>query len=355
MSTSDYGPSKLVLTGDWIDQVRLRPAMYVGDVGPRGLAWTLSGLIDNSVEQALRDRVKRILVTAGTDGSLTVEDDGPGLRLATDKDHEALIRHFDRPMGRWTDGSEPRLAHVPMDPNLATINALCQTLEVAFRRSGQETRIGFVRGRQASPLKSFPSEGPDFMRVRATPDETIFREACIEGRRIEERLRVLSYLTPGLTLVWRDERSDEEQVFLNPDGLGAFLERNRTGRFGYHKPVVVSHHDDAVHLDAAFQYFSDPRTQILSYVNHYATTDGGSHVDGLRAGLERVWGKDSKRRAVSGLLAVVSVRLPNMERGVLEGPCAQKVWAPRIVEPLADLVAEAFRPVLAAGFRWDES
>jgi DNA gyrase/topoisomerase IV subunit B len=337
--------------------VRLRPAMYIGALGDWGLERLTGELLDNSVEQALLGLVDVIEVVRHADGSFSVSDDGPGIPVAADEDGiPVLTRFFTRLNLGHRLTREPRFAD-PGGIGLGCLNALSTCLDVTVHRDGGAWRQSFGRGEVLSPLTHEAGVAGKGTSIRVLPDAEFFDGVEYPARHVTNRLRTLSFLVPGLRLVWTDEVRAEWAEFHHFGGLGDFVELLNTGRRARHPPIVISQRRSSLHVHAAIQYNDAASTQILSFVNHYNTRRGGTHEEGLRRGIVRALNRQKPEQRESlewrgrlqfkhvgeGLTAVISVRLP---RPCLAGCTRQRLEGEGIAAPVAAAVTRGIERFL---------
>jgi DNA gyrase subunit B len=333
-----YGADSIqVLEG--LEAVRKRPAMYIGDIGVKGLHHLVYEVVDNSIDEALAGHCKNIVVTIHEDNSISVEDDGRGIPtgMHAKEGRSALevvmtVLHA----GGKFDKDSYKVSGGLHGVGVSCVNALSTKLHVSVFREGkifeQEYRIGV-------PQYSVREIGVTEKRgttVHFWPDETIFITTVYNKEILESRLRELSFLNKGLSITLNDlrEKDDEggltySKTFYSEGGIPEFVEMLDTnaGRQPLlPKPLFVEGRDDKnnVAVEVAMIYNTSYNEHIYSYVNNINTIEGGTHVAGFRRALTRVFksygdknGMFEKAKVTiegddfrEGLSAIISVKVP---------------------------------------------
>ncbi|NPB03365.1 MAG: DNA topoisomerase (ATP-hydrolyzing) subunit B [Thermotogae bacterium] len=344
-----------------LEGVRRRPAMYIGDTGRRGFHHLLLEILDNSVDEALAGYAKNITVTLYDDGSVSVEDDGRG--IPTDPHPELGISgvevvftvlhaggKFDRKAYQVSGGLHGVGASV--------VNALSEWTEVMVKRDGKIWRAKFSRGEVVEPLKVIGETDETGTFVRFKPDPEIFGHQKWDKEFIKTRLRELSYLVSGVKFRFVDVVSGEVQEF-ESGGLVDFLlyvDEGNTPLFS--PPFYVKKREGDYELELALHYTQTDDERIISFVNTIQTTEGGTHVTGLRAALTKVINeyaqahnmlKDLKGKSLSGedvregLTAILHVKLPEPQ---FEGQTKTKLGTAAARTFVESVVAQELRRFL---------
>ncbi len=333
-----YGADSIqVLEG--LEAVRKRPAMYIGDIGVKGLHHLVNEVVDNSIDEALAGHCKNILVTIHEDNSISVEDDGRGIPtgIHAKEGRSALevvmtVLHA----GGKFDKDSYKVSGGLHGVGVSCVNALSQKLHVTVFREGkifeQEYRIGV-------PQYSVREIGVTEKRgtsVHFWPDDTIFITSEYNKDILEGRLRELSFLNKGLSITLNDLREKDEEAgltysktFFSEGGIIEFVEMldSNAGRAPLlPKPLFVEGRVEKNNVagEVAMTYNSSYTEHIYSYVNNINTIEGGTHVAGFRRALTRVFksygdkqGLFEKAKVViegddfrEGLSAIISVKVP---------------------------------------------
>jgi DNA gyrase subunit B len=333
-----YGADSIqVLEG--LEAVRKRPAMYIGDIGVKGLHHLVYEVVDNSIDEALAGHCKNITVTIHEDNSISVEDDGRGIPtgIHAKEGRSALevvltVLHAG---GKFDKGSY-KVSGGLHGVGVSCVNALSTKLHVAVRREGkifeQEYRIGVPQ----YPVREIGAADTTGTTVHFWPDETIFTTTVFTKDILEGRLRELAFLNRGIRILLNDLREKEEesgmtysQIFYSEGGITEFVEMldKNAGRTSLIPNVVyVEGRDEKtnVTVEVATIYNDSYNEHIYSYVNNINTIEGGTHVAGFRRALTRVFKAYGDKQNLfekakvsiegddfrEGLSAIISVKVP---------------------------------------------
>ena len=333
MSGFNYdGSSIRVLEG--LAAVRMRPGMYIGDTGPRGLHHLIWEIVDNSVDEALAGYCTEISVALAPDGGVTVTDNGRGMPVDPHPQKRVptcqVIMTVLHAGGKFGDGAYTVSGGLH-GVGASVVNALSEKLELFVRRDGREYSMTFARGDVFRELSSKPTGAPGTgTTVHFYPDPLIFKTGIVfDPKLVERRLREISYLVPGLSLTLETVNAEGETVretFMNKDGIEAMtnrLAKNTTPLF--EGTVAFTGNSGDTEVAFAFKYLDDYTERMYSFVNLIPTAEGGTHVAGFRAALTRAVNEAAKTEKLlkagegnilgddlrEGLLCVLSVKLPN--------------------------------------------
>ena len=311
-----------------LEHVRLRPAMYIGDVGERGLHHLIWEILDNAVDEAMAGYATRISITIHDDGSVTIEDDGRGIPVdvhpETGRPAVEMVftmlgagGKFEKKVYAYSGGLHGVGASV--------VNALAEWLVVEVFRDGKIYRQEYRRGEPVHDLKVIGNTTRTGTKVSFKPDPDIFETTKIKFDVVDKRLRELAYLNPDVTFELRDERIGKDIVYRFERGIGDLVEFLSQGKTPLFKEVVrIQGERDGVIVDVAFRYVKDYREVLDSFVNNVKTIEGGTHVTGFRSGLTKAVMRMAEGLKLSkelktmftgedireGLVAVVSCKVP---------------------------------------------
>ena len=321
-----------------LEAVRKRPAMYIGDIGVKGLHHLVYEVVDNSIDEALAGYCKNITVTIHEDDSISVEDDGRGIPTAmhTKEKRSALevvmtVLHA----GGKFDKDSYKVSGGLHGVGVSCVNALSSALHVTVNRDGktyeQEYRIGVPQ----YPVRETGVSEKRGTRVHFWPDSSIFITTTYNKDILEGRLRELSFLNRGVRITLNDLREKEEdgttytKSFYSEGGIVEFVEMldSNAGRSPL-IPKVISvegrdEHTNVV-VEVALCYNNSYNEHIYSYVNNINTIEGGTHVSGFRRAITRVFKSYGDKNGLfekakveiegddfrEGLSAVISVKVP---------------------------------------------
>ncbi len=335
--TKAYGADSIqVLEG--LEAVRKRPAMYIGDVGKKGLHHLVYEVVDNSIDEALAGYCKNIVVNIHEDNSVSVQDDGRGIPtgINTKEGRSALeivmtVLHaggkFDKDTYKVSGGLH--------GVGVSCVNALSTTLHVTVHREGKIFEQTYHEGKPEYEVREIGVSDKTGTRVHFWPDYSIFQVSVYEKDILEGRLRELSYLNKRIQIVLNDLREKDEhgiaysKTFYSEGGIVEFVEMldkngNRSSLIG--KPLFVEGYDPGsnIAVEVALNYNDDFKEHIFSYVNNINTIEGGTHVTGFRQALTRVFKTYGDKQGLfekakvavegddfrEGLSAIISVKVP---------------------------------------------
>ncbi len=290
-SVNDYSAKNInVLKG--LEAVRKRPAMYIGDVGPRGLHHLVNEVVDNSIDEALVGYADLIKITIHKDESITVEDNGRGipvdLHVEEKKSALEVVMTMLHAGGKF-DKATYKVSGGLHGVGVSVVNALSEWLQVEVKRDGG---IYFQEYHRGIPVKPVKETGKSKKNERGTtttffPDKEIFKAAKFKFDTIAERMRELAYLNKAITIIIKDERDGEEETFHFKGGLIEFVKYLDETRDPLHKTVYIEGDKDNTPIEVAFQYSDSYTENILSYVNNINTHEGGTHLVGFKGALTR--------------------------------------------------------------------
>lgn len=332
-----YGADSIqVLEG--LEAVRKRPAMYIGDIGFKGLHHLVYEVVDNSIDEALAGYCKNILVTIYEDNSVEVVDDGRGIPtgINTKEKKSALemvmtILHA----GGKFDKNTYKVSGGLHGVGVSCVNALSSDLHVTVYREGKIFEQQYKIGVPQYPVREIGVSDKTGTTVRFWPDHSIFIETVYNKDILEGRLRELSFLNRGVRIVLNDLREKEEdgstysKTFYSQGGIVEFVEMldKSAGRLPLiPKIIFVEGRDEGtnVAVEVALTYNDSYSEHIYSYVNNINTIEGGTHVAGFRRALTRVFKSYGDKQGLfekakveiegddfrEGLSTIISVKVP---------------------------------------------
>mgnify|MGYP003957638653 FL=1 len=292
MTTQQYSAESIkVLEG--LEAVRKRPAMYIGDVGKRGLHHLVYEVVDNSVDEALAGHCSVIKVNINKDGSVTVEDDGRGIPVDIHKEENKpaveVVMTILHAGGKFDKGSY-KVSGGLHGVGVSVVNALSEHLWVEVKREGEIHRQDYKTGIVQNKLKVTGTTKETGTKVCFFPDSTIFNTTKFEYDIITDRLRELAYLNKGLEIRLSDKRKEDGQsdVFNFKGGLSDFVKYLDEHNNPIHNKIItISKETGTVPIDVAFRYGTTYNENILTFVNNINTIEGGTHLSGFRSALTR--------------------------------------------------------------------
>jgi DNA gyrase subunit B len=321
-----------------LEAVRKRPAMYIGDIGVKGLHHLVYEVVDNSIDEALAGYCKNIEVTICEDNSIKVVDDGRGIPtgMNTKEGRSALevvmtVLHA----GGKFDKNTYKVSGGLHGVGVSCVNALSTLLHVTVKRDGKLFEQEYSRGIPQYPVREIGISDSTGTTVHFKPDGEIFKDTTYNKEILAGRLRELAYLNRKIRIVLTDDREKDEQgnpvseTFYSEGGIVEFvsmLDRNGRRNALLPEPIFIEAHDPAsnVAVEVAVIYNDSFSENIFSYVNNINTIEGGTHVAGFRRAITRVFKSYGDKNKMfektkvevtgddfrEGLSAIVSVKVP---------------------------------------------
>lgn len=334
---NSYGADSIqVLEG--LEAVRKRPAMYIGDIGVKGLHHLVYEVVDNSIDEALAGHCDNIIVKIHEDNSISVEDNGRG--IPTGMHHKEQRSALEVVMtvlhaGGKFDKNTYKVSGGLHGVGVSCVNALSTTLQVTVNRDGKTFEQEYERGVPKYAVREIGSSSTTGTKVHFWPDTTIFTASVYNKDILEGRLRELSYLNKRIRITLNDLRELDEagnhyqQVFYSEGGIIEFVEMlDKNGKRSALIPNIIymEGHDaeSNVAVEVAINYNDSYNEHIFSYVNNINTIEGGTHVAGFRRAITRVFQQYGKKLGLfekskvevegddfrEGLSAIISVKVP---------------------------------------------
>ncbi len=281
-----------------LEPVRRRPGMYIGGVGAAGLHHLVWEVLDNSVDEAMNGHASDITLTLHKDAaSVTVEDNGRGIPV--DKHPQtktsALEIIFTRlHAGGKFDGQNYKTAGGLHGVGASVVNALSRELIATVKRDGATWEQRYKQGNPIGGVKKLGSARGSGTTVFFRPDSTIFPKTQFDAATIRERIEVASYLHKGLRITFENEAAEagqpKREVFQHQEGISDYLKQileERKAKPVHETPFAFAreHDESGLRLDLVMQWTESTDEHIRSYVNGIPTGSGGTHENGLRAGL----------------------------------------------------------------------
>ncbi|MFN6114216.1 MAG: type IIA DNA topoisomerase subunit B, partial [Bacteroidota bacterium] len=278
-----------------LEAVRKRPAMYIGDVGERGLHHLIQEVVDNSIDEALAGYCRNITITLNADGSCSVADDGRGIPVGphpVKKISTLEVVMCTLHAGGKFDKNTYKVSGGLHGVGVSCVNALSTKLLVTVEREGKKYEQTYSIGVPQGPVQEVGTSGRTGTTVRFYPDDPIVRTVEFRYEKVSERLRELAFLNPDVTITLEDERDGKKDVFAYRGGLVDFVRHLDTNATAITKPILMSGtvaNESGVEtvVDVCFEYNSGYSENLLSYVNNINTVEGGTHVSGFRSALTR--------------------------------------------------------------------
>ncbi len=344
-----------------LEAVRKRPAMYIGDVGQKGLHHLVYEVVDNSIDEALAGHCKNITVTIHEGERITVQDDGRGIPVDMhQKEKRSALEVVMTVLhaGGKFDKDSYKVSGGLHGVGVSCVNALSDHLHVHVHRNGTEYEQEYSKGAPQYPVREV---GPTDIRgtvVHFHPDPSIFNEVVFVTSILEARLRELAYLNKGIRIVLFDERNPDaegapyQQEFFSEGGLAEFVEFiDQTREKLLAKVMHMEGERAGIPVEVAMTYNDSYNENIHSYVNNINTHEGGTHLAGFRRALTRTlkkyaddsgWLAKEKIEVAGddfreGLTAVISVKVMEPQ---FEGQTKTKLGNNEVAGAVDQLVGE---------------
>jgi len=328
-AASEYNEGSIqVLKG--LEAVRKRPGMYIGDTDDgTGLHHMVYEVVDNSVDESLAGHCDRIDVKIHLDGSVSVEDNGRGIPVGehpTEKRPTAEVVMTVLHAGGKFDQSNYKVSGGLHGVGVSVVNGLSEWLKLEIRRDGQTFVQEYREGDPATTLVPIGKSTRTGTKITFKPDGKIFKMVEFSFDILSQRLRELSYLNKGLTIVLGDDRSGKLQEFHFQGGISEFVkEMNRSKTTVHETPIMIEGQVDSTIVEIALQWNDSYQPAVFCFTNNIKNKDGGAHLTGFKAALTRTVNsyasdnglvKDLKAGLggddiTEGLSAVVSVKHPD--------------------------------------------
>ena len=351
-----------------MEHVRMRPSMYIGDVGVRGLHHLVYEVVDNSIDEALAGYCDDIKVIINQDNSISVQDNGRGIPVDIHKKEgvsalEVVMTKIGA--GGKFDKDSYKVSGGLHGVGVSCVNALSDHLRAEVHRDGKIWEQEYSRGKALYPVRQIGETNITGTKVTFKPDGTIFQQTLeYSYDTLAARLRELSFLNKGITISLTDTREINEkgetksEIFHSKEGLKEyvrFLDGNRTPIISH--VISMENENGEIPVEVALIYNDSYSENIFSYVNNINTHEGGTHLQGFRMGLTRTLKKYADSSGLldklkfeitgddfrEGLTAIVSVKVMEPQ---FEGQTKTKLGNREVVSPVSQAVADMLEAYL---------
>lgn len=342
-----------------LEPVRKRPGMYIGSTGYDGVHHLIKEIADNSIDEAIAGYATRVDVVILEDGGITITDDGRGIPV--DKHPKTGLSTLETVLtvlhaGGKFGGGGYKVSSGLHGVGSSVVNALSTKLIAEVVQKGELYHIEFERGAATMPLKKLgKTDRPTGTTITFYPDPTIFKETVeFDYKWVVNYLRHQAYLTKGVYVSVRDERTKERAAFYFEGGIKSYVKHLNIGK------EVLS--DDAFYVEkqvedssveVAIQYNDSYAETLKPFANNVLTPDGGTHVVGFRTALTRVINDYARKNGLlkekednlsgddvrEGLTAVILVKLPDPQ---FEGQTKNKLGNPEVRRYVDQVMSEYF-------------
>ena len=355
-----------------MEHVRMRPSMYIGDVGVRGLHHLVYEVVDNSIDEALAGHCDTIHVTITEANGIRVEDNGRGIPVGIhEKEGVSALQVVMTKIGAGGkfDKDSYKVSGGLHGVGVSCVNALSSHLRAEVHRDGKIHEQEYSRGKEAYAVREIGTSDRNGTTVEFQPDEQIFETLVYSYETLADRMRELAFLNQGLTISLTDEREtvqDDEgndlgflkETFYSTEGLKDFVSYLDSNREPLISEVIhVSGERNGVPVEVAMTYNTSFAENLFSYVNNINTHEGGTHLTGFRRGLTLTLKKYAESSGMldklkfdisaddfrEGLTAVVSVKVAEPQ---FQGQTKTKLGNAEVSAPVSQAVSDMLEAYL---------
>ena len=345
-----------------MEHVRMRPSMYIGDVGSRGLHHLVYEVVDNSIDEALAGHCDKITVTINEDNSITTKDNGRGIPVGIHKKEgvsalEVVMTKIGA--GGKFDKDSYKVSGGLHGVGVSCVNALSESLIANVYREGKIWQQEYVRGKAKAPVAEIGKTNETGTEVTFKPDPEIFKQILeYDYDTLSLRMRELSYLNRGIIIEINDKRRKDDngdfisETFQSKEGLKEFihfLDENREAIIG--DVISMEGEKNSVPVEVAMIYNTSFSENLHSYVNNINTHEGGTHLSGFRRGLTTTLKKYADSSGLldklkfdiagddfrEGLTAIISVKVAEPQ---FEGQTKTKLGNRDVTSAVSQAVSE---------------
>ena len=352
----------IVLEG--LEAVRLRPGMYIGTTGIKGLHHILWEIVDNSMDEVANGFGNLVEITLEKDGSVTVEDNGRGIPVdihPTQKKSGVEVVFTQLHAGGKFNNDNYNYSGGLHGVGASVTNALSRWLRVFVCKNGKKYAIEFSSfedekgkmkcGIPSGPLKEIGTSRTTGTRVEFMPDDRVFGDLRLDYDTISKRLRELAFLNKGVRLKLNDKKTGQSEEYCYEGGIKDFAIYLNEGKSKlYGAPVYLCAEDSKIKVELAFQHTDTYTDNIISYVNNIPTTEGGTHEVGFKGGFTKFMNDYARKNNLlkekeanligedfrEGLTAVLSIKMTNIQ---FEGQTKTKLGNPEAKVVVEKIVA----------------
>jgi len=314
-----------------LEAVRRRPAMYIGDIGNRGLHHLVYEVVDNSVDESMAGFCDEIKVAINPGNSVTVEDNGRGIPVdehPTQKRPALEVVMTTLHAGGKFDHDTYKVSGGLHGVGVSVVNALSEWCEVEVSRDGEIYHQRYEFGNAATEVKKIGKRVKSGTKTTFYPDQQIFQKIVFSYETLASRLRELAFLNQDLKITLTDKREGEEktETFRYKGGLNDFVKYLNENKKTLHpKPIYFRREREGTEVEIVLQYTDGYTENIFSYVNNINTIEGGTHLIGFKAALTRAVNNYATKNKLfkngdqaltgedvrEGLTAIISIRVPD--------------------------------------------
>jgi len=358
----EYGADQIqVLEG--LEAVRKRPGMYIGSTSIRGLHHMVYEIVDNCVDEALAGHCTEIKIAIEEGNIISVEDNGRGIPVEihpkTNISTAETVYTVLHAGGKFGGDSGYKVSGGLHGVGASVVNALSNWTEVTIKRNGELYQMRFEKGKTIKKLEKIGNAKGTGTKVRFLADDTIFESLEYEYEVLEKRFREMAFLTKGLKIVVEDKRTEtiKKAEFCFEGGLNSFVEFLNKNKEKLHKTPIYIEKKGDVPVEVAIQYTSSYSENIYSFVNNINTIEGGTHLEGFKRSLTKVFNDYARKNNIlkekesnlqgedirEGITAVISVKVKEPQ---FEGQTKTKLGNSEVTGVVQSMMNEALSTFL---------
>ncbi|MEM2121809.1 MAG: DNA topoisomerase (ATP-hydrolyzing) subunit B [Candidatus Woesearchaeota archaeon] len=341
-----------------LEGVRKRPSMYIGSTSSQGLHHLVFEVVDNSIDEAMSGFCNKIIVIIHSDNSVSVIDNGRGIPIEVipkfGKSALEIVMTKLHAGGKF-DKKSYKVSAGLHGVGVSVVNALSKKLIVEVKRDNKVYSQEYSYGKPTSDVRIVGETNETGTSIRFWPDDSIFETIEFSFEILLTRLRELSFLNKGITIILKDERTNREEILNYEGGISSFIEYIDQNKKPIHPVLVFDKKTENFEIEIAMQYTNTYSSNIFSFVNTVNTVEGGTHVNGFKTGLTRALNdyieknikKNNKNNnfkilsndALEGLTAVINLKLKDPQ---FEGQTKSKLGNSEIKSEVDSFICDKF-------------
>ncbi len=334
MSENEKYDASSIQVLEGLEPVRLRPGMYIGSTGTKGLNHLIYEIMDNAVDEHLAGYCNNIHVTLEADGSATVEDDGRGIPVGMHEKGVSAERVVFTTLhaGGKFDSSVYKTSGGLHGVGSSVVNALSEYLDITIKTGGLISHDRYERGKPSVELINgllpvLGNTNRTGTKVNFKPDPEIFETTRFKSDEIKSRLHETAYLNPALTIYYKDLRGPlfEEETYHEPEGLSGFVRDMNKNNETLTDVIYFKGASEGITVECAFQYINEFHEDVMGFCNCIYNAEGGSHITGFKTQFTTVMNSYARQLGIlkdkdpnfngadirNGMTGVVSIKHPD--------------------------------------------
>ncbi len=340
-----------------LEAIRKRPGMYIGTTDIAGLHHLVYEIVDNAIDEAMAGFCTHITVTIHKDSSVTVTDNGRGIPVQIHPKYKTSALEvvmtklhagskFDRKSYKVSGGLH--------GVGISVVNALSKEMDVTVYKEGKVHYQKYKMGKPVKPVEILGDTEKSGTTVTFHPDEKVFDTTDYKFDVLADRLRELSFLTPGITILFTDERVGKSEKYFSEGGIKEFVQHLNKALKPMHEPIYLNKEKKDIQLELSMQYTTSYRERTFTFANNINTHEGGTHLTGFKAALTRTLNAYAKKAKLSdtvlssddvreGLTTILAVRLREPQ---FEGQTKTKLGNSEVKGLVASMINEGLSTYL---------